>query len=143
MTQAFLLFVAVGLVGAVALVVSARLSGFDRDRSFYPTVLCTIALLYVLFGVQAGGATVIAVETAVAFVFVAAAVVAHRRGSAALLAAGLAAHGLWDLVHGHVLPASGAVPPWWGPFCLGVDVALAAFVALRWPPYHPTPTPDS
>ena len=105
--------VASGVAGAI--VASARAAGFDRDRSFYPTVLAVMA------------------ETAVALGFVAVAGVAFRRRSPALLAAGLALHGLWDVAHPALLPASDAVPAWWPAFCLGVDLPLAAWAHARWP----------
>ena len=123
-----------GLVAALVVAVAARASGFDRDRSFYPMVLVVIALLYVLFGVEDGAASVVAAEAAVALAFVALSVAAFRRRSPALLAAGLALHGAWDLAHPVVLPASNAVPSWWPAFCIGVDLPLAAWVYLRWPP---------
>jgi hypothetical protein len=123
---------AVGSAGAFAVVAAERASGFGRDRSFYPTVLAVIAVLYVLFGVEDGVPGVIAAETAVAGAFVAVAVVAFRRRSATLLAAGFAAHGAFDLVHPAVLPASDAVPTWWTAFCLGVDGPLAVWVLGRW-----------
>ncbi|MEM1117705.1 MAG: hypothetical protein AAGJ11_14435 [Bacteroidota bacterium] len=126
--------IASGVAAAGAIVASARAAGFDRDRSFYPTVLVVIALLYVLFGVEDGAASVVAAETAVALGFVAVAVVAFHRRSPVLLAAGLALHGLWDVTHPAILPASDAVPAWWPAFCLGVDLPLAAWVYARWPP---------
>ena len=126
--------IASGVAAAGAIVASARAAGFDRDRSFYPTVLVVIALLYVLFGVEDGAASVVVAETAVALGFIVVAVIAFRRRSPALLAAGLALHGLWDLAHPALLPASDAVPGWWPAFCLGVDLPLAAWVYLRWPP---------
>jgi hypothetical protein len=126
-----------GLLAALAVVVGARASGFDRGRSFFPTVLVVIALLYVLFGVETGVPGVVAAESAVAFSFVAVAVVAFRRRSPALLAAGLALHGVWDLAHPALLPRSDAVPVWWPAFCLGVDLPLAAWAYARWPPTAP------
>ncbi len=124
----------IGLFAAVAIVVSGRAAGFDGDRSFLPTVLVVIALLYVLFGVEDGAPTVVVAETAVALAFVVVAVVAFRRRSPALLAAGLALHGIWDLAHPALLSSSDAVPVWWPAFCLGVDIPLAAWAFARWPP---------
>ncbi|MEM1043596.1 MAG: hypothetical protein AAGI91_13315 [Bacteroidota bacterium] len=123
-----------GIVVALATIAAGRVSGFDRDRSFYPTVLAVIALLYVLFGVESGAPAVVSAESVVAFAFVAVAVLAVRRRSALLLAAGLALHGLWDLAHPALLPASDAVPGWWPAFCFGVDLPLAAWAYARWPP---------
>jgi len=123
-----------GVGAAVVLVASGRAAGFDSDRSFYPTVLVVIALLYVLFGVEDGAAFVITAETVVALAFAAVAVVAFRRQSPALLAVGLALHGIWDVAHPALLLESDAVPVWWPAFCLGVDLPLAAWIYLRWPP---------
>jgi hypothetical protein len=39
----------IGIVLSVAVALFARRAGFDRDRTFYPTVLIVIALYYVLF----------------------------------------------------------------------------------------------
>ena len=48
------------------------------------------------------------------------------------LAAGLAAHGVWDLLHHHRHPVLGTreVPRWYPPACLVYDFPLAIFVAL-------------
>jgi hypothetical protein len=130
-----------GVAAAVAIIASGRAVGFGRDHSFYPTVLVVIALLYVLFGVEDGAPSVIAAETAVALAFVAVAVVSFQRPSPVLLAVGLALHGLWDIAHPAILPSSDAVPAWWPAFCLGVDLPLAAWVMVRWPPtIHPAST---
>ena len=128
-----LVALASGVATAAVIVAFARTTGFDRDRSFYPTVLVVIALLYVLFGVEEGDLSVVAAETAVALVFVATAIVAFHRRSPMLLAAGLALHGVWDAAHPALLPSSDAIPTWWPAFCLGVDLPLAAWAYVRWP----------
>jgi hypothetical protein len=46
-----------------------------------------------------------------------------------LAAAGLLAHGLMDFVHASLVDNPG-VPAWWPAFCLGYDVAAAAFLAV-------------
>ena len=120
-----------GLILAALVVLAARTVGFDGDRSFYPALLVFIALLYVLFGVQAGTLPVIAAETAVALAFSGVAILAYRRTSNLLLAAGYAAHGVWDLSHHALLPGSDAVPLWWPAFCLGVDLAIAGYLVVR------------
>ncbi len=43
--------------------------------------------------------------------------------------AGLAAHGMFDFVHAHVIDNPG-VPEWWPAFCGAYDVVAAA--ALAW-----------
>jgi uncharacterized membrane protein len=79
----------------------------------------------------------IAIESAVAAVFVAVAVGAargmDRRLAGGLVAVGLVAHGGYDLAH-HALVQNPVVPGWWPVFCGTVDVALGAWVGVlvRW-----------
>ena len=68
----------------------------------------------------------IAVETAVATVFVLAAAAAVT-GPAWLLVAGLTGHGLTDLWHRTRFVTGSR---WWPPFCAAVDWVAAAIVAI-------------
>ena len=43
-----------GVALGIAVVVFARVVGFDRDRSFYPVIMVVIAFYYVLFAVMGG-----------------------------------------------------------------------------------------
>ncbi|HEX4935166.1 MAG TPA: hypothetical protein VFV33_18405, partial [Gemmatimonadaceae bacterium] len=45
-----------------------------------------------------------------------------------IVAAALAAHGIFDLVHGEAI-ANPGVPVWWPPFCLAYDVTAACYLA--------------
>ena len=103
----------IGLALAIAVTLFARLSGFDRDRAFYPTVTIVVAHYYVLFAVMGGQA--LAPELAGMALFAAAAVIGFKT-SPWLVAAALAGHGLFDFVHGHLI-ANPGVPVWWPPFC--------------------------
>ena len=118
------------LAGTVlALMVSglATLTGLDRDRAFYPTVLVVIASYYVLFAVMGGSGHALAVETLVMTGFLLVAVVGFKK-SLWLVVAALAAHGVFDLFHGRVV-ANPGVPVWWPAFCLTYDITAAAFLA--------------
>ena len=44
----------IGILLASAIAALARVSGFDRDRAFYPTVLIVVASYYDLFGAMGG-----------------------------------------------------------------------------------------
>jgi hypothetical protein len=97
------------------------------DATVYALGLALIAAVYIGFAVADGRPQVLAVETGVAagFVVVAAAGVT---GSAWLLVAGLAGHGLKDLWQhrtGFV-----ANTRWWPPFCATVDFVAAAIIAI-------------
>ncbi len=118
----------VGLVLSVGVAVFARCVGFDRDRAFYPVVLIVIASYYVLFAAMSGSIRTVALESALMTVFVIAAV-AGFKGSAWIVVGGLAAHGVQDAVHGHIIANTG-VPAWWPAWCLAYDVGAAG--ALAW-----------
>jgi hypothetical protein len=93
----------------------------------YALGLVLIAAVYIGFGVADGRARVIAVETGVAAVFVVIAA-AGVTGSAWLLVAGLAGHGLKDLWQ----QRTGFVrnTRWWPPFCATVDFVAATLIAI-------------
>ena len=101
---------------------------FWLDHStVYALGLVLIAAVYIGFAVGDGRGTVIAVETSVASVFVVVAAAAVT-GSAWLLVAGLAGHGLKDLWQhrtGYV-----ANTRWWPPFCATVDLVAAGLIAV-------------
>lgn len=118
----------VGIVLSLGVAVFARWVGFDRDRAFYPTVLIVIASYYVLFAAMIGSVETVLLESIVMTLFVIAAV-AGFKGSSWLIVAGLAAHGVQDAVHGHII-ANAGVPAWWPAWCLAYDVGAAG--ALAW-----------
>jgi len=100
----------VGIVIALLVSVMARLVGFDRDRAFYPTVLMVIASYYVLFAVMGGSVQAMLVESLIMMVFFCVAIVGFKV-NLWLVAAALAAHGVFDFFHGHIVTNPG-VPAW-------------------------------
>src|SRR4051812_12221860 len=94
----------------------------------YAIGLVLIAGVYIGFAVADGRAKVIAVESglAAAFVLVAAAAIT---GSPWLLVAGLAGHGVKDLVQHRTHFVTGT--RWWPPFCMVVDFVVAAIIAVE------------
>jgi hypothetical protein len=118
-----------GIALALAVWVFARWSGFDRERVFYATVVVVVASYYVLFAAMGGAAHTLVVEVAVMVVFVLAAVLGFKRYPW-LVVAGLAGHGLFDMVHDLVI-ANPGVPEWWPAFCLAFDVGAGALLAAR------------
>ena len=119
-----------GSITAAAVVGLGRATRQARSLPFYGNVLIVIALAYVLFAVMAEAPRTIAIESTVASAFVAVAIAAVRgnsRAAGVLLAVGLGAHGVYDLVHPALVPNS-AVPSWWPLFCGVVDVLLAGWV---------------
>src|SRR5687767_4801086 len=89
---------ATGIVVAIVTWVIGTLAGFDRDRAFYPTVLIVTASYYVLFAAMAGSTNAVTVESIAMIGFACVAIVGFR-SSLWLVAAALAGHGVFDLVH--------------------------------------------
>ncbi len=116
----------VGVFTAVAIAVFARTSGFEKDRSFFPTVLIVIGFLYVLFGAIDGRVSVLLIELVFALIFSGAAVLGYRN-SCIIVAGGIALHGVFDFVR-HFFIENAGVPLWWAGFCGSIDILLGIYV---------------
>jgi hypothetical protein len=116
----------VGTLLALAVGLFATGVGLDRDRAFYPTVMIVIAALYSLFAVMGATTQTLVIELLAGGVFVAAAV-AGFRSSLWIVVIALAAHGLFDLVHGKAISNPG-VPAWYPQFCVTYDVTAALYL---------------
>ncbi len=97
------------------------------EATVYALGLALIAAVYIGFAVADGRSTVVVVETGVATVFVVVAAAAVT-GSAWLLVAGLAGHGLKDLWQQHSRFVANT--RWWPPFCATVDFVAATVIAV-------------
>jgi hypothetical protein len=117
----------VGAGLALGVAAFAALTRLDRDRAFYATVLIVVAHYYVLFAVMGGSAPALVAESVVLAAFAALAVIGFRT-SLWLVAAGLAAHGLFDFFRTGLI-ANPGVPAWWPNFCLSFDLVAAAWLA--------------
>ena len=89
--------------------------------------LALIAAIYIGFAVADGRRHVLAVETAVAAVFVVVAAAAAT-GTLWLIVAGLAAHGVKDMWQHRTGFVAGT--RWWPPFCAAVDFVAAGLIAV-------------
>ena len=121
--------IGIGISLALAVGIFASAVGFDRDRAFYPTVLVVISSYYGLFAVMAGTLPGLSAEGAAFAIFLAAAVIGFR-SSLWLVVAALAGHGLFDVIHAHIITNPG-LPAWWPMFCLGYDLTAAGYLAWR------------
>jgi hypothetical protein len=97
------------------------------SSTVYALGLALIAAIYIGFAVADGRPKVIAVETTVTAVFVIVAA-AGVTGSAWLLVAGLAGHGLKDLWQHRTRFVANT--RWWPPFCATVDFVAAALIGV-------------
>lgn len=90
--------------------------------------IAAIAAIYIGFAVADGRPRVIAVECGVAAAFVTLAAIGVT-GSAWLLVAGYAGHGLKDLWQQRTQYVANT--RWWPPFCATVDLLVAAILAIE------------
>jgi hypothetical protein len=119
----------IGLILSLAVAGFAIIVGFDRDRSFYPTVLIVIASYYVLFAVMGASERTLVIEIAAASVFLLFAVLGFRKNFW-LVSAAIVGHGIFDFVH-HLLIENPGVPRWWPGFCLAFDVIFGGSLAIH------------
>ena len=117
----------VGIVLALAVSLFGTVFRFDRERSFYPVMTIVIASTYQLFAAISGTTELLSLETAMFFVFVSAAVVGFRTNLWIVVGA-LAGHGIFDLVHPHLI-SNPSVPVWWPAFCMTYDTSAALYLA--------------
>jgi hypothetical protein len=118
----------IGLVLALAVCIFALLTGFDRDRAFYSTVVLVVAHYYILFAAMGATTPVLISESLAASAFVIFAVVGFKK-SLWITAAALAGHGVFDFFH-HLIIHDPGVPVWWPGFCMSFDVLAGAFLAV-------------
>jgi hypothetical protein len=117
----------IGIGLALAILLLVRLVGLDRDRSFYPTVMIVIALLYGLFAVMGGSMRALGLESVAMAGFIFVTILGFKRNLWWVVGA-LFAHGVYDFFHGHLFINPG-VPAWWPQFCSAFDIVAAAFLA--------------
>lgn len=116
-------------VGLAAVVCAfAALTGFDRDRAFYPTLVTVIAAYYILFAAMASITPALVLESLVAGAFFTLAVAGFKK-SLWLIVGALAAHGVFDFSH-HLFIDNPGVPVWWPGFCLSFDAVAGGFLAM-------------
>lgn len=101
--------------------------GVLHQRGTWATTMVAIASFYVVFAIQTGDTSEIALHTLLATGFAVLAIIGAR-ASAWILAAALLGHGIFDISVGWVL--ANPAPGWWGPFCLGIDAVLAVALGI-------------
>ncbi len=119
----------IGLFLSLAVAGFAIVTGLDRERAFYPTVLIVVASYYVLFASMAASGRTLVIEIAFAIGFLLLATIGYKR-SPWLVAIALVGHGVFDIVHQFVIENPG-VPHWWPGFCSAFDVTLGGLLAVR------------
>jgi hypothetical protein len=118
----------IGVVLAAVICAFAILTGFDRDRVFYPMLLMIIASYYILFAVMGSSVRALMIESLVAVLFLVVAVVGFKK-NLWLVVAAIAGHGVFDFFH-HLFIENPGVPVWWPGFCMAFDILASAFLAV-------------
>jgi prepilin signal peptidase PulO-like enzyme (type II secretory pathway) len=119
----------IGVGLAVVVCAFAMLTGFDRDRVFYPTLMTVIATYYIILFAAIGSSTrALALESLIAGAFLALAVAGFKK-NLWLIVAALAGHGVFDFFH-HLFIQNPGVPVWWPGFCLSFDGLAGGFLAM-------------
>ena len=111
---------------AVVLAVFGKLTGYEKDRSFFPTLLIVIASYYLLFAILDGSVSTILIEIAIASFFIVLAIWGSYRFPL-IVGAGIALHGIFDFMYGHLYVNNG-VPVWWPAFCAGIDIPFGLWI---------------
>ncbi|MDX2152893.1 MAG: hypothetical protein SFV54_19270 [Bryobacteraceae bacterium] len=119
---------AIGVGLALAVCVFAMVTGYDRERVFYPTVVTVVASFYVLFAAMGGSGAVVAQESVIAAGFAGLGVIGFKK-NLWVAAAALAGHGVFDFVH-HLVIRNEGMPEWWPGFCGSFDVVAGVFVGV-------------
>jgi len=120
-----------GLILAVLIILLSRVTGFDKDRSFFPLILIVIATYYVLFAFQEFELFTALFEITVALLFTVFAIIGHNK-SIRMVGIALIAQGVYDLFHSQI-PVAGFAPQWWPLFCSAVDLVIGLWVILYKP----------
>lgn len=118
----------IGVGVAVGVCAFGRVTGFDHERVFYPTMVVVVATYYILFAVMGGSTPALALESLVAAAFLVLAMIGFKK-NLWLTVAALAGHGVFDFFH-HLLIRNPGVPVWWPGFCGSFDVLAGGFLAV-------------
>jgi hypothetical protein len=119
----------VGILLSLGTIVLAAVIGFDRERSFYSTVLIVVATYYILFALMGASRRTLMLEIVIATGFILFALIGFK-GSLWLVAAGLVGHGIFDFIRPAVI-ANPGVPHWWPGFCMAFDVIFGGWLVLQ------------
>ena len=118
----------IGIATALAVGLFGSVTGFDRERVFYPTSLVVIASYYILFAVMSGSYASLGPELVIFACFAALAAWGFRR-DLCLVIVGLVAHGVMDFFHGGLV-ANPGVPTWWPAWCAAYDITAPVYLAV-------------
>lgn len=111
------LAVSAGIFGGLAVILGMWRAGMLKERSGVAILLVAIAFFYPLFAVMDGEGIVL--HSVIFIAFLALAALGFRKGLG-VLALGIVAHGVFDLI---TVFAGHPGPVWWPAFCGSLDIA--------------------
>ena len=115
-------------VGTILVLVTFGACQMRILTNFFITAVIVIAIAsYVLFGILGGSGRALVLKVVVMIVFTLVAVLGFSF-NLWWVAAAIAGHGVFDLLHDRLITNPG-VPAWWPAFCMAIDVGLAAWLA--------------
>jgi hypothetical protein len=114
----------IGLALSIVIIIFAKVTRFERDRSFFCTILIVIASYYVLFAVIAERSIIRELIVASAFVSIA---ILGSYKSLTIIGFGIVAHGIYDIFY--MLYIKEIIAPiWWPSFCAALDIVMGLWV---------------
>jgi hypothetical protein len=119
----------IGVVACGVFILVARTLKPERELRLYATGLVIAALIYVGFTAQGAAPAWLVLELAGLLVFTLLAWLGLKI-SPLILAFAWAAHVAWDVLL-HKLLDVGFVPDWYPVVCVGFDLLLAGYIAVR------------
>ncbi len=119
----------IGVILALVVAGIGAIVGFDRERTFYPTVLIVVGSYYALFAAMGASGRTVLIESIVGSVFLLFAAIGFRK-NLWFVVVGLVGHGVFDFLH-HLFIENPGVPHWWPGFCLAFDVIVGAVLAVH------------
>lgn len=121
-----ILYVALGLIGGLALVVHAARKPVTERTDVYSTTLVVVSFIYVAFAMAAMEDTWLVVEIGGVLLFAGVAFLGRRR-SPWWLAVGWFAHIVWDVAL-HIALDVHFVPLWYPVACIGFDLVVGVSI---------------
>lgn len=118
--------IAAGVIAGILIIYTLDKTGMLAERSGSAMLLAAVAVFYPVFAVIDGHFLGAILHTLVFVAFCWLAIHGFKQGLH-IIAAGLLAHGLFDVV---LMVLSSPGPEWWPAFCAALDIA-AAFALYR------------
>ena len=115
------------LVAVVLIIITLILNKYFTTRLLSATILVAIAFIYVGFALKDNTVPYIILEIVVAVLFYFIALVGYLRNSS-LVAFGIIAHGVWDILHHNAWMVTTAIPTYWPSFCLTTDLLYGIYL---------------